>query len=81
MVVVRFAIDPAALAAFDDGAVRVVMRDINEEFRLAGAATIGLVAAAFAQRFAGGVAFNWRVPDGIGINNKHVELRHRLLPA
>ncbi|GGD06297.1 hypothetical protein GCM10011342_13970 [Aquisalinus flavus] len=55
MMMVRLGVQPAALAAFDDNAVGVVMGDIDEQSGLAAAAAIGFVTAAFAGRTADGV--------------------------
>lgn len=81
MVVVRLSIDAAAFAAFDERAMRVMMRDIDEKLCLAAAAAIGFIAAAFTQRLARRVVFNLGAPDGFGVNDKHVKLRHGSLPA
>ena len=74
MVVVRLGVNLAALAAFDNGAMGVMVTDIDEKFRLAAAAAIGLVAAAFAQRFPRGMLFDIGALGVVGINNDHVEL-------
>lgn len=77
MVLMHFHIDPPALAAFDDGAVGVVVGDVDEQFRLAHAAAIGLVAAAFAHRRAGDMGLDRPARDVFGVDDLHVELRHR----
>jgi len=76
MMVMRFDIDPAAFAAFDDGAMRIVVGYVDEQFRLADAAAVSLVAAAFAQGRSCAVRFDLLAGDIFGIDNHHVELRH-----
>lgn len=81
MMVMRLHIDAPALAAFDDRTVRVVMGDVDHQFRLADAAAIGLVAAAFAKRRAGDMGFNLAAGDVFGVDDHHFKLRHQGLLA
>ena len=74
--VVRLGVEPAALAAFDDHAMRIAMGDVYKELGLARAAPIGLVAAALAQGLAGDVRFDRGAAGVRRINQDHVELRH-----
>lgn len=76
MMVVRLDVDPPALAAFDYGAMRIAVRDIDEKLRLAGAAAIGLVAAAFAQGASRDMRFDMHAFSVGFVNQDHVELRH-----
>lgn len=76
MMVMRLGIDLAAFAAFDHRAMGVVMAHIDKQLGFAAAAAIGLVTAAFAQGFAGGVLFNLYAFGALRVDNDHVELRH-----
>ena len=76
VMMVRFCIEPPALAAFHDDAVGIMVPDIDQEPGLAAAATIRLVPAAFAHRRARRVFENLRAGCGFGRNLDHVELGH-----
>jgi hypothetical protein len=77
MMVMRLHVDLAALTALDDGAVRVAVRNIDEELRLASAAPVCLVAAAFSHGAPGRMLKDRRAGDFLGVDDDHVELRHR----
>jgi len=76
VMMVRLCIEPPALAAFHDDAVRVMVPDIDQEPGLAAAAAIRLVPAAFAHGRARRVFENLRAGCGFGRNLDHVELGH-----
>jgi len=78
MMVVGFRIDLAALAAFDDNAMGVMMGDIDHEFRLARPAAIRFIAAARTKRRSGRVLKHLSVSCRFGRNQDHVELGHRV---
>ena len=80
MVVMRLNVEPSALAASDDGAVGVAVSDVDEQFRLAGAATVGFVAAALAKGLARLVFQNIGALDIGFVDEEHVELGHGALP-
>lgn len=76
MMVMRLDIDAAAFSASDKSAVRIGMADVHEELRLAGAAAVGLVAAALAPGFAGCVGGDLGASDFFLIDEDHFKLRH-----
>jgi hypothetical protein len=76
VVMVRLDINLPAFAAFDDRAMRVAVRDADQQLRLARAAAISLVAAAFTQRFSGYMRLDFRARNVLGVYDHHVELRH-----
>jgi hypothetical protein len=76
MVVVRLGVELAAFAAFDDRAMGVMVRDIDEKLRLTAAAAIGFVAAAFSQWFSCFMPFDVGAFGAVGIDNDHIELGH-----
>lgn len=69
MMVMRLDIDLAALAAFDDGAMRVMMRDIHQQLRLAAAAAIGFIPASLAQRLSGDMRLDFGAGGVFGIDD------------
>jgi len=76
MVVMRLDVNLAAFAAFYHCAMGVVMADIDKQLGFTAAATIGLVAAALAQGFAGGMRLDGCAFCIFRADNDHVELRH-----
>lgn len=74
--VVRLCVERAALAAPDNHAMRVMMGHIHKQRRLATAATIRLVTAAFARRCSGRVLDDVRTCGLFRRDQDHVELRH-----
>ena len=76
MVVMRLDVYLAAFTAFDHRTMGVVMADIDKQLGFTAAATIGLVAAALAQGFAGAMRLNGCAFCVFGADNDHVELRH-----
>ena len=76
VVVMRLGVEPAALAALHDHAVRIMVRHVDQQLRLARSAAIGLVAATFAGGRPGSV-FHHIGAFGLGRGQQdHVELGH-----
>nr|WP_241765772.1 hypothetical protein [Hyphomonas chukchiensis] len=73
-----FGVDLPALTAFHDHAMRVMMGDVNHKLGLARAASIGFVAAAFANGRSGSVLKHIGTGCGFRRNQDHVELGHRV---
>jgi hypothetical protein len=78
MRMMRLDVDAAAFAASDDCAVGVMMSDVDEKLRLAGAAAIGLVAAALADGLSGLMRDGARRFRRAVRDNDHVELGHSI---
>ena len=76
VMVMRFCIQPTALATFYNNTVRVMVSDIDKKLGLAAAAPVGFVPAAFAHGRAGRVLKNVSAGCGFGRNLDHVELGH-----
>lgn len=81
MMVMSLHIDASALPAFDDRAMGVVVCDVDHQLRLADAAAIGLVAAAFAEGLAGDMFADFTAGDVFGVDNHHFILGHGVVPC
>lgn len=76
MMVMRFGVQPAAFAAFHDDAVCVLVGDVDEQLRLAGAAAIGFITASFAKGRARLVIVDVDAFGVFRVDEDHVELGH-----
>lgn len=76
VMVVGFGVQAAAFAALDHHAVNVAVGDIDHQLGLAGAAAMGLVAAAFPHGLAGGVLKDLGAFGLLRGEEDHVELGH-----
>lgn len=76
MMVMRLSVQAAALATLDNHAMHVAVGNIDHQLGLTGAAAMGLVAAAFAHRLAGGMLQNLGAFCLLRGEEDHVELGH-----
>ena len=72
----RVGVDLSAFATLHDEAMRIMVRDIDEELGLAGTAAIGLIALTGLHRRARRVFENGGGCNGLGGNDFHIKLRH-----
>ena len=76
MMVVGFGVQAAAFAALNDNAVDIPVGNIDHQLGLAGAATMGLVAATLAHGLAGGMLKDLGAFGLLRGKEDHVELGH-----
>ena len=76
MVVVRLGIEAAAFPALDHDAMHIAVGHIDHQLGFAGAAAVGLVAAAFPYRLASGVLKDISAFGLLRGEEDHVELGH-----
>lgn len=72
----RVGVDLSAFATLHDEAMRLMVRDIYEEFGFASATAIGLIALTGLHRRSGRVFDDGGRCNGLGGNDFHIKLRH-----